>query len=96
MICFSAEAKDTFSSITRYPDFKIADYLRRHAACVEARRFDASDAEAGMAILDEARKAESDLLVMGAYGRWWFSEWILGGATQHVLHDMHLPVLMAH
>ncbi|MBM3580358.1 MAG: universal stress protein [Alphaproteobacteria bacterium] len=88
--------KETFNSITRYPDLKITDYLQRHAPCVEARRFDVSDAEAGTAILDEARKAEADLLVMGAYGRWWFSEWILGGATQHVLRDMHLPVLMAH
>jgi len=88
--------KDTFSSITRYPDFKIADYLRRHAACVEARRFDPSDVETGAAILTEARNAGSDLLVMGAYGRSWFSEWILGGATRQVLREMHVPVLMAH
>jgi nucleotide-binding universal stress UspA family protein len=88
--------KETFGSITRYPDLKITEYLRRHTPCVEVRRFDGSDAEAGAAILEEARKAGSDLLVMGAYGRSRFSEWILGGATRHALREMAIPVLMAH
>lgn len=88
--------KQTFSSITRYPDLNITNYLLRHTACVEPRRFDPSDAEAGAAILDEARKLGSDLLVMGAYGRSWFSEWVLGGATRHILREMDLPALMAH
>lgn len=88
--------KETFGSITRYPDLKITDYVRHHSAKVEARRFDPADAEAGAAILQEAKKSGADLLVMGAYGRSWFSEWILGGATRHVLREMQLPVLMAH
>ncbi len=46
-------------------------------------------------MLDEARKTGSDLVVMGAYGRSWFSEWILGGATRQILREMHVPVLMA-
>lgn len=88
--------KETFGSVTRYPDFKIVDYLRHHSAKVEAQRFDLTDAEAGPAILQEAKKSGADLVVMGAYGRSWFSEWILGGATRHVLREMKLPVLMAH
>lgn len=88
--------KEAFGSITKYPDVTIAEHLQHHAPLVEVRRTDASDAEAGAAILEAARKAGSDLLVMGAYGRSWFSEWVLGGATRHVLREMWLPVLMAH
>ena len=89
-------SKEVFSSITRYPDLKITDYLRRHNPTIDARRFDASDADAGAAILKAAAQAQSDLLVMGAYGHSWFREWILGGATLHVLREMRVPVLMAH
>lgn len=88
--------KSNFSTITRFPDLTITAYLGRHASRVEAERTDAEDAEAGAAILAAAKKAEADLLVMGAYGRSWFSEWILGGATRHILRDMNLPVLFAH
>jgi nucleotide-binding universal stress UspA family protein len=33
---------------------------------------------------------------MGAYGRSRFSEWILGGATRHVLERGNIPVFMRH
>jgi nucleotide-binding universal stress UspA family protein len=89
-------AQEGFHSITRYPDLKITDYLRRHAATVEEHCFDPPDTEVGAAILDEAQRVGSDLIVMGAYGRSWFSELILGGATRDVLSKMRVPVLMAH
>lgn len=88
--------KEVFSSITRAPKADIAAYLARHGAKVETRPFAAGDAEAGARILDAAAAARADLLVMGAYGRSWLREWVLGGATRHVLKAMTLPVLMAH
>lgn len=88
--------KETFSYVTGYPDLKIADYLRHQTSAVEDRHFDPADADAGAAILDEARTAGADLIVMGAYGRSKLSEWILGGATRYVLREMPIPVLMAH
>jgi nucleotide-binding universal stress UspA family protein len=33
---------------------------------------------------------------MGAYGRTRLSEWVLGGATRHMLQHASLPVLMRH
>jgi nucleotide-binding universal stress UspA family protein len=36
------------------------------------------------------------LLVMGAYGRWRWREWVFGGATHYVLHHTAGPVLMVH
>jgi nucleotide-binding universal stress UspA family protein len=41
-------------------------------------------------------KFRADMLVMGAYGRSRFSEWMLGGATRHVLTWADIPVLMRH
>lgn len=37
-----------------------------------------------------------DLLVMGAYGHSRARELILGGATEHMLHDPKVPLLLAH
>jgi hypothetical protein len=88
--------KDGFSSITRYPDLNVTDYLRRHGVDVATRPFDVPDEQAGSGILDAAHRCGADLIVMGAYGRSWFREWVLGGATRYVLGNMHTPVLMAH
>jgi nucleotide-binding universal stress UspA family protein len=46
-------------------------------------------------LLSEAA-GEGALLVMGAYGRWRWQEWVFGGVTRHVLHHTPVPVLMAH
>jgi len=46
--------------------------------------------------LKAAAESGADLIVMGAFGRSRFKEWILGGATRHVLENMTVPVFMAH
>ena len=60
-----------------------------------ARSLGAPNDEAGVAILETAANANADLIVMGAYGRSRFSEWVLGGATRHVLQHMTVPAFMA-
>lgn len=50
----------------------------------------------GTTLLSLAEDVKADLLVMGCYGHSRAREWVLGGATRTVLHDMSLPVLMAH
>ena len=35
-------------------------------------------------------------MVMGCYGHSRFNEFVMGGATRHVLHHMSVPVLMSH
>jgi nucleotide-binding universal stress UspA family protein len=88
--------KDVFPSVTRWPKLDIAAYLERHGARVRAVPFDASDAEAGAKLIEAAKEADADLLVMGAYGRSAWREFIFGGATRDVLKSMPIPVLMAH
>lgn len=45
---------------------------------------------------DYVAKCGSDLLVMGAYGRSRVREFILGGATEHMLHDPKAPLFLVH
>ncbi len=50
----------------------------------------------GARLLAAAGAAGADLLVMGAYGRSRGREMILGGATQSIVEETELPVLLAH
>ena len=52
--------------------------------------------ESGEELLSQVSKHNCDLLVMGCYGRSRLSEFILGGASRHVLQHATIPVLMAH
>lgn len=78
------------------PCFNPIEYLEQHDIVARRRRVQASPHEAGNALLHEAERMNSDLLVMGAYGRSRLRERVLGGATRHVLQQATLPVLMQH
>lgn len=71
-------------------------HLLEHGIEATIERIDPEPRAAGAAILAAARALRADLLVMGAYGRTRFSEWIFGGATRHALEHAWLPVFMRH
>jgi len=96
VILLRGHRRDPLSEIDWRPAFDILTYLKRHACDVEQREITANDSEAGEALLDAVKTVGADLLVMGAYGRNRFSEWMLGGATRHVLANAEVPVLMRH
>jgi len=73
----------------------MADYLRRSGLRVELAKLALDSREVGEVLLDAAA-GEGVLLVMGAYGRWRWREWVFGGATHHVLHHTAVPLLMVH
>lgn len=73
----------------------MADYLRKAGHHIALTPLVAQSREAGE-LLVEASMGAGHLLVMGAYGRWRWREWVFGGATQHVLRHTPVPVLMAH
>jgi hypothetical protein len=83
-------------SVTRWPTFDLKRAISPHGAPVSVEPIGVEDGDAGSAILAAATRQAADLIVMGAYGRSWLSEWMLGGATRHVLIHMNIPVLMAH
>jgi nucleotide-binding universal stress UspA family protein len=73
----------------------MADYLKLAGLRVELSELASDSRPVGEVLLSEAA-GEGALLVMGAYGRWRWQEWVFGGVTRHVLHHTPVPVLMAH
>jgi nucleotide-binding universal stress UspA family protein len=90
------EEREKYQGVEWDPPFDINEYLRRRGVTVEQRMVAASPDDVGRVLLEEALQFRADLLVMGAYGRTRFSEWMLGGATRHVLAWASIPVLLRH
>jgi nucleotide-binding universal stress UspA family protein len=57
---------------------------------------DAGGRKVGEVLSDYVAKHNSDLLVMGAYGRSRLREFLLGGATDYMLQDQQVPLLFSH
>jgi len=87
---------DAFSTVDFRPAFSLQGHLQRHGLQFTTQTLDESGEHVGAKILAASEAADADVLVMGAYGRTRFSEWILGGATRHVLDKARLPVFMRH
>jgi len=76
------------------PDEDIGRYLSRHGIRAEVHLVNGwKDVPA--AILNEATRLGSGLIVLGAYGHSRLREWALGGVTRHVLSHASVPVLTA-
>lgn len=78
------------------PAFNVVDYLATRGVHATTSAVTGASDAAGIELLVQARSQRADLLVMGAYGRTRFSEWLLGGATRDVLAHADMPVLMRH
>lgn len=89
-------SRGMFPASLRMTPLDLLAYLRHQGIEAETKDFELPDADAGEAILKIAKELSSDLIVMGAFGRSRFQEWILGGATRQVLEHMAVPVFMAH
>lgn len=77
------------------PGADIGRYLSRHGIAAEIRPINGW-ADAGEALLNEASRSSADMIVMGGYGHSRFREWLLGGATRHMLMNAVVPVFIAH
>jgi nucleotide-binding universal stress UspA family protein len=96
IVVLRGRPREQFSEIGWRPEFDLSHYFERVALAAEFRAFDVDGDDAGIRILEAATAARADLLVMGAYGRTRFSEWVFGGATRRVLSDAQLPVFLRH
>ncbi|QYF92984.1 universal stress protein [Massilia sp. PAMC28688] len=77
------------------PGGDMALYLARHGVKVdlEARR---GTTDNGAELLSYATRTQSDLIVMGAFGRSRLREWVLGGVTRTALKRAPVALWMAH
>jgi len=96
LVLIHGERSEPFSSVDWKPPFTLDGYLAQHRLEATHRRCEAKADASGAELLRIAQDTGADMLVMGAYGRSRFSEWMLGGATRHVFEAANLPVLMRH
>jgi nucleotide-binding universal stress UspA family protein len=71
-------------------------YLETHGVSCSVQGFTRGSAAVPKLLLDTAKKAGADCLLMGAYGQSRQRELILGGVTQYVVDHSDLPILLMH
>jgi nucleotide-binding universal stress UspA family protein len=70
-------------------------YLQRNGIIAAPMKVELDGRNTGEAILAAAQSLGCDLLIKGAYTQSRLRQWIFGGATQHVLANAALPVMLA-
>lgn len=72
-------------------------WLASHGIAAESR-IEAATTQGGIGetLLSRAADLDADLVVMGGYAHGRAREWVLGGATRHLLASMTVPTLMSH
>ena len=78
------------------PGAEAATALSRHGVKAIAEPMMADGRNAGEALLMRAHDLGADLLIMGAYAHSRMQQYVFGGATNYVLENMTVPVLMSH
>lgn len=71
-------------------------HLAAHGVKAVAEEVDAGGRRIGKVLEAYLAQRRPDLFVMGAYGRSRAREFILGGATEHMLHEPGTPLLLSH
>ena len=75
---------------------RLAAGLRKRRVPAEAVPIYAEDCPIGVTLQERAIELGCNLLVMGGYGHSRVRDFVLGGATDGVLSDLRLPVLLSH
>ena len=75
---------------------RLADALRKRGLVAEGFAIEARDCSIGESLQVGAIEHGARLLVMGGYGHSRMRDFVLGGATEGVLNDLRLPVLLSH
>ena len=74
---------------------QLTQYLRRNRIGAELKKVGLDGRSTGETILATAQSLGCDLLIKGAYTQSRLRQMIFGGATQHVLENAVVPVLLA-
>ncbi len=78
------------------PAAELCAMLSRQGIKCVASQASAIGADVGHELLRQSQAFGSDLLVMGCYGHSRLREFILGGASKHIMQHTQLPVLLSH
>ena len=74
----------------------VVRHLAAHGVNAVVDEVDADGRRIGQVFETYLARSRPDIFVMGAYGRSRAREFILGGATEHMLHDPKVPLLLSH
>ena len=74
----------------------LREYLALHGIQTTERLIDAGNKRIGEALLQAAKQDNTDLLVIGGYGRGRLRESLIGGVTRHVIAHADVAVFMVH
>jgi nucleotide-binding universal stress UspA family protein len=75
---------------------RLAGSLRERGLPAEVADIQAEDSPIGITLQEHAIERGATLLVMGGYGHSRVRDFVLGGATEGILNDLRLPVLLSH
>ncbi|TIS89762.1 universal stress protein [Mesorhizobium sp.] len=75
---------------------RLAQGLRTRGLLAEAMSIQAGDRPIGAALQEHTLRIGGELLVMGGFGHSRVRDFVLGGATEGILSDLRLPILMSH
>lgn len=75
---------------------RVVQHLARHGVDAVVDPMPPYNVEIGAELLQRAAMEETDLVVAGAYGHSRLGESLFGGASETLLHQMLVPVLLSH
>ena len=78
------------------PGSEMATYFSRHGANTSIDLLSSNSKPIGEMLIQHSRDVNADLMVMGAFGRSRFREWLLGGTTRDVFESLSIPTLVSH
>lgn len=73
---------------------ELRKYLGWHEISADVKSFDSRDRDVGRDLVENAKGAGADSLLMGAWGHSRQREMVLGGATEYVTEHADIPLLM--
>lgn len=77
------------------PGADVAAYLARHGAKVTVERVPSGGEMAGAVLMQHARDASADMLVLGAYGHSRLRQRMFGGVTSMMIDAPEIPTFLA-
>ncbi|SEP19964.1 universal stress protein [Nitrosovibrio sp. Nv6] len=89
-----AEMKETITSTGKKILAQAQTVVQQAGAAVEVKLLEARGERIASAIMEEARRWQADLIVIGTHGRTGFSRVLFGSVAEGVVRTAHIPVLL--
>ena len=88
--------KDLESDIAQ--GMEVSTFLENHNVKCELypKQITDNDPSVGSILVKHSDRSDTDLIAVGGYGHSYLRESILGGVTQHLIHNARMPLMLVH